>query len=75
MISLRNVKLADEAAPHRVRPVLSEERDLHLLNHVVVEEAEKEGDRHALAGRYNRGDNLKLKDISNLTNYRTKTTS
>ena len=58
VISLSQVKLVVEAAPHSAGPVLAEDRDLDLLDHLVVEEAEKEGDRHALAGGGDRGDHL-----------------
>lgn len=58
MISLRHVKLVVEAAPYSFRPVPPDECCLDLLHHLVVEEAEEEGDRHALAGGGNRGDHL-----------------
>ena len=58
MIRLSHLHLVVEAAAHRVRPVLPEQGDLELLDHVVVEEAEEEGDRHALAGGGHRGDHL-----------------
>ena len=58
MISLSQGKLVVEAAPHSAGSVLAEDRHLDLLNHLVVEEAEKEGDRHALAGGCHGGDLL-----------------
>ena len=58
MVSLSQVKLVVEAAPNSAGSLLAQDHDLDLLNHLVVKEAEKEGDRHALAGRCNRGDHL-----------------
>ena len=58
MIRLTHLHLVVEAAAPRVRPVLPEQGELDLVDHVVVEEAEEEGDRHALAGGGHRGDHL-----------------
>ena len=58
VIRLRHVELVVEAAPHSAGSVLPEERHLELLNHVVVQEAEEEGNRHALAGGCHRGHHL-----------------
>ena len=58
MISLDEVQLVVEAAPDGAGSVLAEEGDLDLLDHLVVTEAEKEGDGQALAGGRHRGHHL-----------------